>query len=59
MMANDVNKINFTLRIKSSIDQKLSRASSEMGVSKTAFILMALSEKLKEEKTQEKVKCYD
>jgi predicted HicB family RNase H-like nuclease len=51
MMTNDDNKIHFTLRLTKSVDQKVTDASSEMGVSKNAFILMILSERLKEEKT--------
>lgn len=47
MMTND-KKINFTLRIKKLVDQKLTKASSEIGISKNAFILMILSEKLEE-----------
>jgi predicted HicB family RNase H-like nuclease len=53
MMTNDGDnttnddKVNFTLRITRSVDQKITEASSEMGVSKNAFILMILSEKFK------------
>lgn len=49
MMTND-DKISFTLRINKSVDQKIAEASSEMGVSKNAFILMILSEQLKKER---------
>jgi predicted HicB family RNase H-like nuclease len=40
------DKISFTLRIKKTLDQKIEQASEKMGVSKNAFILMILSEKL-------------
>lgn len=44
------DKINFTLRINKSVDLKIAEASSEMGVSKNAFILMILSEKFSKER---------
>lgn len=44
------DKRKFTLRLKESINQKLIQSSSELGVSKNAFILMALAEKLEGKK---------
>jgi len=44
MKTNDT-KLNFTLRIPTSMDKKVCEASSEIGVSKNAFILMVLSER--------------
>lgn len=43
-MTND--KAKFTLRIKDDLNDKLSKASAGMGISKNAFILMTLTEKL-------------
>jgi predicted HicB family RNase H-like nuclease len=46
MMTNDA-KISFTLRINSTIDEKLTQASKELGISKNAIVNMALHEKFK------------
>jgi metal-responsive CopG/Arc/MetJ family transcriptional regulator len=47
--------VRLTVRLKEPIDQKLSEACEQMGgVSKNAFILMALSEKLKERSNSER-----
>lgn len=45
---SDDKRVHFTLRMSRLVDQKLAEASSEMGVSKNAYILMILSEKLAE-----------
>lgn len=45
-MTND-DKVNFTLRIKEPILVEITQASKKMGVSKNAFILMVLDEKLR------------
>lgn len=47
-MTND-DKVPFTLRIKKPIDDRLTQASDELGISKTAFIMIALNEKLKDQ----------
>lgn len=53
MVSND-DKINFTLRIKKNLDERIGEESEKLGVSKNAFILMTLSEKLMERKDEYK-----
>ncbi|MBB6672635.1 toxin-antitoxin system HicB family antitoxin [Cohnella nanjingensis] len=42
------NRSQLTLRITSSLDEKLSELSQAMGVSKNAFILMILNKEVKQ-----------
>lgn len=50
-----IDKIRFTLRIQNTLDEKLSKVSADMGISKNAFILMVLSQNFDEKEQRSQV----